>query len=1512
MGHHSEGRRAPETGHDVVPAGQGPAVAPHVLAAGGNAAIDRLLGRSEPGAEAQGAGAALAGGAGNAALGRLLGGNQPPGENHLPAGTKVLRSATDTAPRAEAPEGFTSSLAGSGSGSPLPDDFRERAETRLGAGFADVRVHTDGSAAEAAGRVAANAFTVGADIYFAAGRYDPGSEGGQRLLAHELTHVTQNGAAPAGDTGLLSHPSDPAEREATAAAAGFHDGSGPVGGRRTGLPRVQRDPAVLDDVAEADRARTRAVCDATAAVLAGASQDTTVDLAAGFATATRGALTGAEHDQIERAATQASAIGGLTEAVTVPPDGEQTLGIADVLGLLADTHEAASGGQAGVTVSAGLREVIRVIAARTADSVVAAMPGGPSFAELYVNGVRQALDQAATAAGDATALLRLELEGTISELVALREAAATATDQSARAAAGAQVAETARRALLLNDRLRKATARAAGSGPAPLDTAVEARAGDIARIRQVAVTESATKAELGDGLDLLGQREVTIHSGDTPVFPVGEHDVTVVNPEEALPETTDTAEKAFAGQLTGQLRNERTDVTNLRDQVVPPSPAYTIEEFAAVHRRWFGTVSQAQELQDPTVKLIMDLMGEPYELMGRGAGNPAVHAEGGIARAYLMDFAVEMLSGHLSGESTQFAKQLGKPKRDAQTTGDADRPTYKTGELYPGGGRDEAASRRTFDQSKRDASATGFNEVAGVKPVAQPVVAAAKGLAPDASVPLVGVHTTTAKEGWSYLVDVYSDGPDPQLVAREHKVVAPEVAQYLLAARQQQQALAAPHVPTADGKPLGGAGTRAGGIEKATATAAATGPGGQLDPKVPDQIAALRSELAASQDAAAKAGGPDRILTTLQADLRTYLDKYFAERQSMEYRLAAIFHIGNVEHNVGAQLEALLKPETIRDMMLEAAKIAGALTALNMLGPLGQLSAVAYQSYLSAQGVSDVAALIAIAGFGRNAAGADSLDKARAWGYMTPKIAADAGELFENLVTSPVTHGLQALAHGTGSGSPRELADALRPLADDPVGGPQLRAALDAEIARREAQNPDAQGPGDPELASLKAFRDSLMGRSAADTADAADAMLPGAQSASNIFASRKARSDADRAALRTALGEFAGSVAIVESDTVTGNGVHVRYGDKGGVRLEIGRDVEPQHIRRHVEVVRQLRRYEGPIGRIRALISRIASLINGKPPYDTLGHEARLEVDKLRAIIAELETERTAVTARGDRLTGAEQLDVAREAESIGLEIEALEAQLAKHEANIDSYEKGRGFVAAEDTTKSPTEVQLENLRDKQKQAYLEAEMLPRIYKRMADAGKVDLSLLTDAERQLLDEHVDGDLSTLTLAQLRKARDAGVAELGREIRRNAEQDARLVEQLRQESIPLYDKMRAASPNSTAMRTVLGGSRGLDFATGLPPRTGSLDVDHIIPLRELVYMPGFKELSFDSQVAIVNDVNNLRAVDSAANRSRSDWAWSEWPQAANHYGEAELAKMRALEEKLRGEMAAKIAALKGR
>jgi len=64
-------------------------------------------------------------------------------------------------------------------------------ESHLGGDFGSVRVHTDSVAAESAKALGASAYTVGNHIAFAPNRYQPGTPGGTRLLAHELVHVVQ-------------------------------------------------------------------------------------------------------------------------------------------------------------------------------------------------------------------------------------------------------------------------------------------------------------------------------------------------------------------------------------------------------------------------------------------------------------------------------------------------------------------------------------------------------------------------------------------------------------------------------------------------------------------------------------------------------------------------------------------------------------------------------------------------------------------------------------------------------------------------------------------------------------------------------------------------------------------------------------------------------------------------------------------------------------------------------------------------------------------------------------------------------------------------------------------------------------------------------------------------------------------------------------------------------------------------------------------------------------------------
>ncbi len=85
-----------------------------------------------------------------------------------------------------------------GNGAPLPAATRETMEGKLGKDFSGVRVHADPQAHQLSSALGANAFTTGKDIYFNQSRYDPESEAGRSLLAHELTHVAQQGAGDAG------------------------------------------------------------------------------------------------------------------------------------------------------------------------------------------------------------------------------------------------------------------------------------------------------------------------------------------------------------------------------------------------------------------------------------------------------------------------------------------------------------------------------------------------------------------------------------------------------------------------------------------------------------------------------------------------------------------------------------------------------------------------------------------------------------------------------------------------------------------------------------------------------------------------------------------------------------------------------------------------------------------------------------------------------------------------------------------------------------------------------------------------------------------------------------------------------------------------------------------------------------------------------------------------------------------------------------------------------------------
>ena len=110
--------------------------------------------------------------------------------------TKVRRIGTSNATDWDghaAPDNVHGALAAPGVG--LDRATRSFFEPRFGRDLADVRVHADAGAAQSAREIGARAYTVGSDIVFAGGAYAPATDGGRRLIAHELAHVVQQAGA---------------------------------------------------------------------------------------------------------------------------------------------------------------------------------------------------------------------------------------------------------------------------------------------------------------------------------------------------------------------------------------------------------------------------------------------------------------------------------------------------------------------------------------------------------------------------------------------------------------------------------------------------------------------------------------------------------------------------------------------------------------------------------------------------------------------------------------------------------------------------------------------------------------------------------------------------------------------------------------------------------------------------------------------------------------------------------------------------------------------------------------------------------------------------------------------------------------------------------------------------------------------------------------------------------------------------------------------------------------------
>lgn len=108
----------------------------------------------------------------------------------------VQKSALSSGLETAAPSHIENQIQNSkGGGQTLDTTTKGFMESRFGIDFSGVRIHTDSNAVQMSQELNAKAFTVGNDIYFNQGHYNPNSASGKHLLAHELTHTVQQGGS---------------------------------------------------------------------------------------------------------------------------------------------------------------------------------------------------------------------------------------------------------------------------------------------------------------------------------------------------------------------------------------------------------------------------------------------------------------------------------------------------------------------------------------------------------------------------------------------------------------------------------------------------------------------------------------------------------------------------------------------------------------------------------------------------------------------------------------------------------------------------------------------------------------------------------------------------------------------------------------------------------------------------------------------------------------------------------------------------------------------------------------------------------------------------------------------------------------------------------------------------------------------------------------------------------------------------------------------------------------------
>jgi hypothetical protein len=133
-----------------------------------------------------------------------------------PGARLLISTAPSPRGRLGPPAPVEQALGSTDSGMSLPSPARARFTKAIGTDPGDIRIFDNRASHRAAASIDAQAFTVGTRIFFGQGHYDPSSDSGRELLAHEVAHTYQQRGAPGGSTASLTVSSDhdPQERAA--------------------------------------------------------------------------------------------------------------------------------------------------------------------------------------------------------------------------------------------------------------------------------------------------------------------------------------------------------------------------------------------------------------------------------------------------------------------------------------------------------------------------------------------------------------------------------------------------------------------------------------------------------------------------------------------------------------------------------------------------------------------------------------------------------------------------------------------------------------------------------------------------------------------------------------------------------------------------------------------------------------------------------------------------------------------------------------------------------------------------------------------------------------------------------------------------------------------------------------------------------------------------------------------------------------------------------------------------